>query len=102
MLGYPELLVLLLFLLGALIGLAIWIWLLVWVSKDAKARGLSGGAWVLVTLFFGLLGLIIYLVQRPSGPLVPCPVCKQMRLANAFICPHCLTKVAGMNQPQPL
>lgn len=43
----------------------IWIFVLVWVYKDAKRRGKSGIAWVLVVLILGILGLIIWLLVRP-------------------------------------
>jgi len=42
--------------------------ILVWVYKDAKKRGASGALWVIVVLFTGIIGLIIWLVVRPPEP----------------------------------
>lgn len=72
-----------------LLILALNIALLVWVYRDAKKRGLKAGAWLFVVWFFSLLGLAIYLVQRPRGPLVECSSCGRQRPASAWVCPHC-------------
>ena len=45
----------------------IWIFVLVWVYKDAKRRGKSGLLWFLVVLFLNILGLIIWLIVRPKN-----------------------------------
>ena len=64
--------------------------LLVWVARDAKARGMDGAAiWMLLVFFTGFLGLIIYLFSRPGGNLVRCNHCPNMRLQAARSCPHC-------------
>ncbi len=47
-----------------ILGIALWVWLLVWVYRDAKSRGMEAALWVLVVAVVGLLGLIIYLVVR--------------------------------------
>jgi hypothetical protein len=61
-----------------------------WVAKDAKARNLDGSAlWMLVTLFLGFFGLILYLASRPGGNLVECPACGNRRLQMSARCPHC-------------
>jgi len=39
--------------------------ILIWVYKDAKKRGSSGALWVIIVLFTGIIGLIIWLVVRP-------------------------------------
>ncbi|MEP6809367.1 MAG: hypothetical protein ABI992_03925 [Chthoniobacterales bacterium] len=75
---------------GGLIGLAIWIFLIVFVYKDAKSRGMDNAVLLtVVTAFTGLLGLIIYLLMRPKGTLVPCPSCQKKRLEGSVKCPHC-------------
>ena len=75
---------------GGLIGLAIWIFLVVYVYKDAKARGMDNAVLLtIVTAVTGLLGLIIYLLMRPKGNLVPCPSCQKKRLEGSAKCPHC-------------
>jgi hypothetical protein len=66
------------------------IFLAIWVSKDAKARGMDNPAmYVLMVIFLGMIGLIIYLVSRPQGVLYPCPECGQKRLETSRRCPHC-------------
>jgi hypothetical protein len=72
--------------------LAGYLCLLVWAYRDASARGLSGAAWVVVIILFPLLGLIIYLYQRPRGRLVACASCGQLRPESAWVCPHCHTR----------
>jgi len=75
---------------GGLIGLAIWIFLIVYVYRDAKARGMDNAVLLtIVTAFTGLLGLIIYLLMRPKGNLVACPSCGKKRLEGLAKCPSC-------------
>jgi hypothetical protein len=48
-----------------LIGLGISIFLCVWVYRDATAKQIdSPGLWVVLMLFLGIVGLIIYLIVR--------------------------------------
>ena len=54
---------------GALCALIIGIWIIfllvaIWVYRDAESRGMSGVLWLIIVLFFSLIGLIIYLVVR--------------------------------------
>jgi len=63
--------------------------LLVWVSRDAKARGMGGFIWMFLVLMLGLLGLIIYLFARTQGQLVQCATCMNKRLLAIRLCPHC-------------
>ena len=64
--------------------------LLIWVARDAKARSMDGAViWMLLVLFTGIFGLLIYLFSRPNGYLVVCNSCRNKRLAAARICPHC-------------
>jgi hypothetical protein len=64
--------------------------LLVWVARDAKARGMdSAVGWMLVVFFLNLLGLLIYLFARPQGNTLPCPNCSNKRLQASVKCPHC-------------
>jgi hypothetical protein len=70
--------------------LAIGIALLVWVARDAKARGMDSAVlWMLLVFCTNLIGLIIYLLSRPQGILVPCPNCGNKRLQASVKCPHC-------------
>lgn len=70
-------------------GLVINILLLVWVSRDAKARGMGSLGWMVLVFFTGFIGLIIYLLARTKGEKIVCPRCGNKRLAAMAICPHC-------------
>ncbi len=74
-----------------LIGLVVLnVALLIWVAKDAKARGLDNSVmWMILVMFTGVLGLIIYIFSRPQGDLVQCPNCKNNRMQASAKCPHC-------------
>jgi uncharacterized membrane protein YhaH (DUF805 family) len=64
--------------------------ILVWVARDAKARGMSSPAgWLILIFFTGVVGLIIFILSRPKGPLTPCPHCGNKRLQAMVKCPHC-------------
>ena len=72
------------------IPLVISIALLVWVARDAKARGMDSAVlWMLLVFFLNLLGLVIYIFSRPQGNLVPCPNCGNQKLQASLKCPHC-------------
>jgi hypothetical protein len=73
--------------------LALNIAILFWVLSDAKARGASGCAWAIIVLFTGVVGLLVYLVARPTGVLVPCPECGKRKPIVSAICPHCGRRV---------
>lgn len=52
-----------------LIGIApliIWILIGVWMYKDAKKRGENAVLWLIVGLVAGIIGIIIWLIVRPS------------------------------------
>jgi hypothetical protein len=71
-------------------ALAISIALLVWVARDAKARGMDSAIlWMLLVFFLNVIGLVIYLLARPQGALLPCPNCGNPRLQTSVKCPHC-------------
>lgn len=66
------------------------IMILVWVAKDAKARGMGSPiGWLILVFFTGIIGLIIYYFARPSGDKTPCPNCSNLRLSSMMTCPHC-------------
>jgi hypothetical protein len=79
--------------------------LLVWVARDAKARGMDSAVlWVLLVFFTSIIGLIIYILSRPQGNLVPCPNCGNQKLQAAVRCPHCGIGMPGgppMMMPPP-
>src|SRR4051794_28106316 len=64
--------------------------MLVWVARDAKNRGMDTPAvWMLLVLFTSVVGLIVYLLSRPSGTFVLCPRCGNKKLPMTVKCPHC-------------
>lgn len=78
----------LLFVIAAVFALQIA--LLVWVARDAKARGMDSAViWMLFVFFVPLLGLIVYAFSRPQGTTVMCAECGNKRLQVSAKCPHC-------------
>jgi ABC-type tungstate transport system substrate-binding protein len=70
--------------------LALNIALLIWVARDAKSRGMDNSIlWMVLVMLTGIIGLIIYLLVRPQGNLVPCTHCGNKRLQVSAKCPHC-------------
>ncbi len=64
--------------------------ILIWVARDAKNRGMANPVlWMLTSFFLGVIGLIIYIFSRPSGPLVQCQNCNNRKLELLKTCPHC-------------
>lgn len=64
--------------------------LLVWVAKDAKNRGMDNAVlWMILVMFTGIIGFIIYILVRPQGNLIPCAHCNNKRLQVSAKCPHC-------------
>jgi hypothetical protein len=65
---------------------------MIWVARDAKARGINGGLlwmWMLSVFFLGPLGIVLYLLVRPRGSVYACPKCVNDRLQTLIECPHC-------------
>jgi len=80
----------------------IWIAIGVWMYRDAEKRGKSGALWLIIGLLFGILGLIIWLIVRPSEPSFYerkaageekkeriCPSCGRSIPFDAKVCPYC-------------
>jgi hypothetical protein len=67
--------------------------LMIWVNRDAKARGMENAViWMLLIFFTGPLGwamALIYIFSRTPGNLIACPHCGNKRLAVSRTCPHC-------------
>ena len=59
------------------------------IRKDAVARGMPNADTIKWLGLLGLLGLVIYLLQRPQGNVLPCPGCGQSRMQGLPACPHC-------------
>jgi hypothetical protein len=65
-------------------------WMLIWVARDAKARGMDSSIlWMLLVFFTGLIGLLIYVLARPQGNTIKCTSCGNSRLQSSATCPHC-------------
>jgi hypothetical protein len=78
-------------LLFPIVWFAVNVVLVIWVGRDAKARGQGESAvlWMLLVFFTGILGWAIYFFSRTKGALVPCPTCGNRRLQSSATCPHC-------------
>ncbi len=64
--------------------------LLVWVARDAKARGMDSAIlWMILVMFTSIIGLAIYLFDRPQGNVMQCSHCGNKRLQVSAKCPHC-------------
>ena len=72
-----------------LLGLAVSIYIMVWVYKDAKSRGTEPILWLVLVFFTGLIGLLIYYFVRPQGVLTACHNCGKPKLDVLPQCPHC-------------
>lgn len=77
--------------------LVIWIFVIVWVYRDAERRGMNGVLWGLLVFLGNLVGLLIYLivrsdsvrVSRAEPPPQSCPQCQKTVSAGFAYCPHC-------------
>ena len=63
--------------------------ILVWVSRDAKARGTGSVGWMVIVFFTSVFGLFIYFLARPKGEVEVCSHCSNKRLKAMAKCPHC-------------
>jgi uncharacterized membrane protein YhaH (DUF805 family) len=64
--------------------------LLVWVARDAKARGMDSAViWMILVMFTSVIGLLIYILSRPQGNLIRCGRCGNNRLQASAQCPQC-------------
>jgi hypothetical protein len=79
--------------------LALWVFVCVWVYRDAQGRGMNGLLWALLVFIGHIIGLIIYLIvrseraARPQGSQAAC--CEkcascgtEVRTGYTF-CPNC-------------
>jgi heme/copper-type cytochrome/quinol oxidase subunit 2 len=85
--GFACCFVYLLFIAGCL---AAWIFVAIWIMRDAKSRQSENAQ--LVTILGWLVpvvGLIVHLATRPKVNLVVCPHCKKKRIEGSPVCPHC-------------
>jgi uncharacterized oligopeptide transporter (OPT) family protein len=60
-----------------------------YIKKDAIARGMPNANSVCWLALLGLLGLLIYVLTRPQGNILPCPHCGKGRMQGLPRCPNC-------------
>ena len=76
----------------------IFILIAIWVYRDAEKRGGNGILWLIIVIFTGIIGIIIWLVVRPPiGGKKPeserrCPNCGRPIPMDARVCPYCSKK----------
>ena len=74
------------------VGISAVLFMLGYVYRDAKRRGMNAGLWTLLVLILSpaylLIGLIIYLLVREPLPYT-CPQCGAMVNARFNFCPNC-------------
>ncbi len=91
----------------SLVMLIIWIFVIVWVYKDAERRGMNGILWALLVFIGNLIGLLIYLIVRSDTALgekdtgeikapKPCPECGDPVAAHFIYCPNCGTRLQNI------
>src|SRR6266852_4691625 len=72
--------------------MAAYIFLIAYVNRDAKRRGMMSGLWTLLVLIlswpFMAIGFIIYFLMREPLP-YPCPQCKREVVESDKFCPYC-------------
>ena len=81
--------------------LIIWIFVIVWVYRDAERRGMNGVLWALLVLIGNIIGLLIYLIVRSdsipalkaSHETQACPNCQKEVAASFVFCPYCAARL---------
>ncbi len=72
--------------------MAVFIFMVAYVNRDAARRGMNAALWTILILVFlptwGLIGLIIYFLMREPLP-YPCPQCNSTVSARFNFCPNC-------------
>lgn len=68
------------------------IFMIAYVNRDAKRRGMNSALWTILVIIFlptwGVIGLIIYLLMREPMP-YQCPQCSSTVGARFNFCPNC-------------
>ena len=76
----------------------------IWVYRDAEKRDSSGALWLIIVIFTGIIGLIIWLVVRPpiggkkkaaTSSDRRCPNCGRVIPDDARTCPYCAKNFEG-------
>jgi len=73
----------------------VWIAVAIWVYTDAKKRGENAVLWLIIIIFGGLIGVLIWFAFRPpiggrkSIPSRICPNCGREIPFDANLCSYC-------------
>src|SRR5258708_2509856 len=74
------------------LSLAIIIFLVAYVNRDASRRGMSSALWTILVIIllpaWGFIGFVIYFLMREPLP-YPCPQCGNTVGARFNFCPNC-------------
>jgi hypothetical protein len=77
---------------GVSLFVAILVFLIAYVNRDAKRRGMNSALWTLFVIIFlpsfAFLGFLVYLLMREPLP-YPCPQCGKSVGARFNFCPNC-------------
>ena len=71
------------------IGVTVIVLIFKYIKRDATARAMPNANSIPWLALLGLVGLVIYLLTRPQGEVLPCPHCNQGRMQGLPFCPHC-------------
>jgi len=77
--------------------MVLWIFVIVWVYRDAERRGMNGVLWALLVFIGNLIGLLIYLIVRSDTVIASettqttksCPSCQKSVDPDFVFCPNC-------------
>lgn len=83
-----------------ILDLVISIVIAIWMYKDAIERGKNGAVWGVIGFCLNIIGLIIWMLVRPSRGEKPstktsdrrCPACGRIIPEDARACPYCAKK----------
>jgi hypothetical protein len=77
---------------AASLSMAIIIFLVAYVNRDASRRGMSAALWTILVIIllpaWGFIGFVIYFLMREPLP-YPCPQCGSTVGARFNFCPNC-------------
>ena len=80
-----------LLMIAVMLGISVLIIVLIFkfIKRDALARGMPNANAMPWLALAGLMGLLIYVLIRPQGNVMPCPACGLQRMQGLQTCPHC-------------
>ena len=77
---------------GVSLVMASMIFLIAYVNRDAKRRGMNSALWTILVIIllpaWGFIGFVIYFLMREPLP-YPCPQCASVVGARFNFCPNC-------------